>query len=457
MVALDLREELLRLVPDEQRVSTSGSVLSQHGDDLSYHPAHNPDVVVFAESTDEVSRVLAYANERRIPVTPFGAGTSLEGHVIPVEGGISLDLSRMDSVLEVRAADMHAVVQAGVPRSKLNEAAGPHGLMFPVDPGADATLGGMASTNASGTTAVRYGSMRQQVLGLEVVLADGRVVRTGSRAVKSSAGYNLTSLFVGGEGTLGVITELTLRLYAIPEVIVAVRAGFPDPDSACRAAATMIGAGIPVTRCEYVDAIVIGSVNRFKGTSFPETPHLWIEFSGGSDESVAGDLEAAREIAESEGCNGFVSETDPTRRAQLWEARHHALLAVAHEAIGKVHFATDVCVPVSDLPESFRLGRQLLDDNGLAGGVVGHLGDGNYHLGVMVDPAVPEELERAKRVNGQIVEHALSLGGTCTGEHGIGIGKRGYLVQEHGDTLDLMRGIKQVLDPNGILNPGKIF
>jgi D-lactate dehydrogenase (cytochrome) len=457
MVALDLREELLRIVPDERRVSTSESVLAQHGDDLSYHPRRDPDVVVFAESTAEVSSVLAFANERRVPVTPFGAGTSLEGHVIPQAGGISLDLSRMDAVLEVRADDMHAVVQAGVPRSKLNEAAGSHGLLFPVDPGADATLGGMAATNASGTTTVRYGGMRAQVLALEVVLADGSVVRTGTRAVKTSAGYNLTSLFVGSEGTLGVITELTLRLYGIPEYVMAVRAAFPDADSACRAAATMMAAGILVTRCEYVDALVIGAVNRFKGTDFLEAPHLWIEFSGGSETGIAGDLEAAREIAEGEGCHGFVAETDPTRRSQLWEARHHALLAVAHESPGKVHFATDVCVPVSDLPESFRLGRRLLEENGLIGGIVGHVGDGNYHLGVMLDPADPDELARAKRVNEQIVEHALSLGGTCTGEHGIGLGKRDYLAQEHGDTLGLMRGIKQLLDPNGILNQGKIL
>jgi D-lactate dehydrogenase (cytochrome) len=457
VVALDLRSELLRLVPDERRVSTSDSVLAQHGEDISHHVRHDPDVVVYVESTEEVAAVLAFANERRIPVTPFGAGTSLEGSVIPLAGGISLDLSRMDSVLELRPDDMQAVVQAGVPRSKLNEAAGEHGLFFPVDPGADATLGGMASTNASGTTTVRYGGMRPQVLALEVVLADGSVVRTGSRAVKTSAGYNLTGLFVGGEGTLGVITELTLRLYGIPDYVVAVRAAFPDADAACRAATTMAASGIAVSRCEYVDGVVIAPINRIKGTSFPEVPHLWIEFSGGSEIGVAHDLASAREIAEAEGCESFTAETDPTARAQLWEARHHALLCVQAESPGKMHYATDVCVPISDLPESFRLARSLIDESGLGGGIVGHLGDGNYHLGLMIDPDDPDALERAKRINARIVEDALARGGTCTGEHGIGIGKKHFLAQEHGDLLPLMRGIKDLLDPNGILNPGKVL
>jgi D-lactate dehydrogenase (cytochrome) len=457
VVALDLRAELLRLVPDERRVSTSESVLAQHGEDISHHARHDPDVVVFAESTSEVAAVLAFANGHGIPVTPFGAGTSLEGSIIPVDGGISLDLTRMDRVLALHPEDMQAVVQPGVPRSKLNEAAGAHGLFFPVDPGADATLGGMASTNASGTTTVRYGGMRPQVLALEVVLADGTVIRPGSRAVKTSAGYHLTGLFVGAEGTLGVITELTLRLYGIPDYVVAVRAAFPDADAACRAATTMMASGIAVSRCEYVDGVVIAPINRVKGTDFPEVPHLWIEFSGGSDEGVARDLEAAREIAESEGCESFAAEVDPTARARLWEARHHALLCVAAESPGKMHYATDVCVPVSDLPESFKLARRLIDESGLAGGIVGHLGDGNYHLGLMIDPADSAGLAAAKRVNEGIVADALARGGTCTGEHGIGLGKKHFLEQEHGDLLPLMRGIKQLLDPNGILNPGKVL
>jgi D-lactate dehydrogenase (cytochrome) len=360
-------------------------------------------------------------------------------------------------VLQIWAEDMQAEVQPGVARSKLNAAAGEHGLFFPVDPGADASLGGMASTNASGTTTVRYGGMRPQVLALEVVLADGTVIHTGTRAVKSSAGYNLTSLFVGAEGTLGVITELTLRLYGIPDYVVAIRASFPDADAACRAAATMMASGLLVSRCEYVDGAVIGPINRIKGTDFPEVPHLWIEFSGGSESGVAGDLQTAREIAEAEGCKSFEAETDPTARARLWEARHHALLCVAAESPGKMHYATDVCVPVSDLPASFSLARRLIDESGLSGGIVGHLGDGNYHLGLMLEPDDAESLARAKAVNQRIVEDALERGGTCTGEHGIGIGKKAFLEQQHGDLLPLMRGIKQLLDPNGILNPGKVF
>jgi D-lactate dehydrogenase (cytochrome) len=452
---VDLRIELLELVPDERRVSTSGSVLDQHAQDLTYHPLSEPDVVVFPETTGEVSALLAFANERGIAVTAFGAGTSLEGQVIPLRGGISLDLTRMSKILELRADDLLAVVQAGVVRSALNAAAGEHGLFFPVDPGADATLGGMAATNASGTTTVRYGGMRAQVLALEIVLADGSVVRTGTRAVKSSAGYNLTNLFVGSEGTLGVLTELTLRLYGIPDYVVAVRAAFPDVESACRAAAMMIGSGILVTRCELLDGETIRTVNDFKGTDYQETPHLFVEF-GGSEAGVAGDLEATQLIAEDEGCTAFTAETDPAARARLWDARHNALHALLHAAPGKRTYITDVCVPISQLPSAIRLGRELVDELGLLAHILGHVGDGNYHIGVALDPDNPDEVERAKSLNERVVADALARGGTCTGEHGIGMGKMKFLEQQHGDTLPLMRGIKGLLDPKGILNPGKV-
>ncbi|TML89577.1 MAG: FAD-binding oxidoreductase [Actinobacteria bacterium] len=451
-----MRAELLQLVPDESRVSTSESVLQQHGEDLSYHPPHEPDVVVFAETTEEVADVLRFANERGIAVTPFGAGTSLEGNAIPLRGGISLDLTRMTRILEVRPDDLQADVQAGVPRSALNAAAGSHGLFFPVDPGADATLGGMAATNASGTTTVRYGGMRAQVLALQVVLADGTVVHTGTRAVKSSAGYNLTALFVGSEGTLGVITELTLRLYGIPDYVVAVRAAFPDVESACRAAATMIGSGVAVSRCELVDSETIRQVNDFKGTDYEVMPHLFVEF-GGSEAGVSGDLDATREIAEGEGCTSFTAERDAAARARLWDARHNALHALLHAAPGKRSYATDVCVPVSQLPDAIRLGRSLLDETGQLGHIVGHVGDGNYHIALMLDPGDPNEVARAKALNARIVDDALARGGTSTGEHGVGIGKKEFLAREHGDLLPLMRGIKQLLDPKGILNPGKLF
>ena len=454
--APDLRSALVGLLGDELRVSTSPSVLDQHGQDLSYHPHRLPDVVVFPESTKEVAAVLAWANAERVPVVPFGAGTSLEGHVIPIHGGISLDLTRMDRVLDVRPDDLTARVQAGVMRDALNRAAGEHGLFFPVDPGADASLGGMAATNASGTTTVRYGGMRAQVLALEVALADGSVVRTGSRAAKTSAGYDLTALFVGSEGTLGVITELTLRVYGIPDYTIAVRATFPDVESACRAAAAMIGSGVLVTRVELLDAATIRAVNAYKGSAYPQAPSLFVEFAG-SEAGVAGDLDVTRELAADEGCQTFEFERDAASRARLWEARHHVLFALVHGSPGKLHKSTDVCVPVSELPEAIRRARLAVERIGLDAAIVGHVGDGNYHVLFMLDPDDPAERDAADRLNAEIVEDALAVGGTCTGEHGIGLGKIGYLEREHGDLLPLMRGIKRLLDPNGILNPGKIL
>jgi D-lactate dehydrogenase (cytochrome) len=455
-VAADLRAELLRLVPDERRVNDGESVLDQHAADLSYHPAHRPDVVVFPESTAEVAAVLGYANESGVPVVAFGAGTSLEGHVIPLHGGISLDLTRMNAILAVRADDLTATVQPGVTRSQLEAAAGPHGLWFPVDPGADATLGGMAATNASGTTTVRYGGMRAHTLALEVVLADGRIIRTGTRAVKTSAGYNLTELFVGSEGTLGVITELTVRLHPIPEHIVVARAAFPSVEAACRTAAAIIGAGIPVTRCELLDATTIASLNAFKGTTLPESPYLFIEL-GGTGTGTAGDLETLRELAADEGAEAFESESDPTARARIWDARHNALMASLALSPGTKAMATDVAVPVSELAAAVEHARRALDASGLRGGIVGHVGDGNFHVAFLLDPDDAASIAQAEGLNASLVEDALARGGTCTGEHGIGHGKLGYLEREHGDLVPLYRGIKQLLDPNGILNPGKVI
>ena len=453
-VAADLRTDLLRLVPDERRVSDVESVLDQHGADLSYHAPRRPDVVVYPESTHEVATVLEYADRNGVPVTPFGAGTSLEGHVIPLQGGISLDLSGMSSILALRTEDLTVTVQPGVTRSQLEAAAGPHGLWFPVDPGADATLGGMAATNASGTTTVRYGGMRAHVLALEVALAGGEVVRTGSRAVKTSAGYNLTSLFVGSEGTLGVITELTLRLHPIPEHVVVARAAFPSVEAACRAAATIIGAGVLVTRCELLDAMTIGALNAFSGTSFPESPYLFVEF-GGTEAGVAGDLAATRELADDEGATAFESESDPTARAQMWNARHSALMASLALAPGSKAMTTDVAVPVSELADAIEHARRALDDSGLRGGIVGHVGDGNFHIAFLLDPDDATSIAQADALNAKVVDDALARGGTCTGEHGIGYGKLRYLELEHRDLVPLYRGVKQLFDPNGILNPGK--
>jgi D-lactate dehydrogenase (cytochrome) len=451
---VDLRSALLQVVPDERRVVDGESALEAHGADLSYHPAHLPDVVVFAESTREVSAVVAYANDAGVPVVPFGAGTSLEGHVIPVRGGISLDLTRLDRILAVRADDLSATAQAGVTRSQLEAAAGPIGLWFPVDPGADATLGGMAATNASGTTTIRYGGMRAHVLALEVVLADGRVIRTGTRAVKTSAGYNLTSLLLGSEGTLGVITELTLRLHPIPEHVIVARAAFPSVEAACRAAASLVAAGAALTRCELLDAATIAALNAYAGTSFPESPYLFFEL-GGSRGAVIGDLATVREVVDDEGATGFESESDPTSRAQMWSARHNALMASLALAPGSRAMTTDVAVPVSELAAAIAQARHALDASGLRGGIVGHVGDGNFHVAFLLDPEDATSIARAESLNGALVEDALARGGTCTGEHGIGQGKLAYLEREHGDLVPLYRGIKELFDPRGILNPGK--
>jgi D-lactate dehydrogenase (cytochrome) len=443
---MSLREALLHVVQDEGRVVDSESVLDQHAHDLSHHAPRRPDVVVFPDSTEEVSRVLAFAAAERIPVVPFGAGTSLEGNVIPVAGGISLSLARMDRVVALRADELNATVQPGLTRLALNRAAGEHGLFFPVDPGADASLGGMAATNASGTTTVRYGGMRRNVLALEVALADGSVVRTGTRAAKSSAGYDLTSLFVGSEGTLGVITELTLRLYGIPDRVLAVRVTFETLEDACEAAAALVGAGAPVARLELLDGATLRAVNAYKGTGFAETPTLFVEVEGSDDD--------VRELCA--GAVTYESDADPTGRARLWEARHHVLFALVAAAPGKVHKTTDVCVPVPALADSIRHARAALEARGVEATIIAHAGDGNYHVLFMLDPADPKEGVQAEALNAELVEWALAHGGTCTGEHGIGLGKLGYLEREHGDLLPLMRGIKQLLDPNGILNPGKV-
>ena len=452
---VDLRSDLVAVLGDERHVAVGDDVLDQHARDLSHHPPRRPDAVVYVESTAQVAALLAWANERRVPVTAFGAATSLEGHVIPTSGGVSLDLSRMDQLLQLRPEDFLAVVQPGMPRSRLNEAAGQHGLWFPVDPGADATLGGMAATNASGTTTVRYGGMRAHVMALEVVLADGSVIRPGSQTVKTSAGYDVRSLFVGSEGTLGVITELTLRLHGLPEHAIAVRAAFPSLDAACRAATAIVGAGVTASRVELLDAETVAVVNAYKGTGYAAAPSLFVELAG-SEEGVAGDLEAVREVAAWEGCTELEHERDAEGRSRLWEARHHVLFALLAASPGKLHKSTDVCVPLSQLAPAVAHARALVDELGLAASIVAHAGDANYHVLFMLDADDPQELAAAERLNGEIVDWALERGGTCTGEHGIGLGKLGYLEREHGDLQPWFRALKDLFDPNGILNPGKV-
>lgn len=454
---MNVVKELGRILPGEGRVSTSVEDLERHGRGFfSYLDSHPPEAVAFPESRDEVAGILRFANEHRIPIVPYGAGSSLEGHTIPVRGGITLDFGRMDRVVEVRPDDFVARVEPGVTREQLNDHLEELGLIFPVDPGWDATLGGMAATNASGTNSVRYGAMRDNVLGLEVVLPDGSVMQTGGMSMKSSAGYNLTGLFVGSEGTLGVFTGLTLRLYAIPELVVAGRAVFPDVERAGRAAAAVIRSGIQIGRVELVDARTVEAVNAYKGAGYAVSPTLFLEF-GGSRAAVERDVEVARGIFEAESCRSFEFEEDEAARDKLWEARHEAAIAISELNPDRRPMTTDVCVPISELPGALRHARDTIASRGLDGAILGHVGDGNYHAVFPVDPDDEQDLERAETVNAEIVGYALERGGTCTGEHGIGFGKIGYLIEEHGDSLPFMRGIKEFADPKNIMNPGKIF
>ena len=482
--SVHLHSQLLELIPDSKRVSRGPSIVAAHSQDYSHHPPHQPDVVVFAESAEEVAKVLHFANHHRIAVTPCGVRTSLEGHAIPIHRGISLDVTPMNQVLEVRPQDFLVRVQPGVTRTQLNRELRKYGLHFPLDPGADASLGGMAATNASGTTAVRHGVMRDQVLDLEVVLADGSIIHTGGMSAKSSAGYHMTGLFIGSEGTLGVITELTLRVYPIPESTVAARAVFSDLAAASESSYGIMQSGIPIGRIELVDEHTIFAVNQAKGTTYMEKPTLFLEFEG-SRAAVQEDVRIVEEICREAGSDpgtpgtpgtpgnaaaslsnvdntgggliDFVFETETEKRNLLWEVRHDAALAVIQTAPQKRMKVTDVCVPLSDLPEAIRMARETIDAYDTYGAILGHVGDGNYHVIFMVDPDNAEEMRIADEMNDKIVQYALSRGGTCTGEHGVGIGKMRYLAQEHPDTLPWMKRLKQVFDPNGILNPGKLF
>ncbi len=445
--------ETLRETLGAEAVKDGDSERDLHSADISFHEPQRPDLVVYPSSTEDVSRVLAIANERGIPVTPFGVGTSLEGHIIPTRGGISLDLSRLDRIIDISPGNLTATVQAGVTRLALTRATGEHGLFFPVDPGADATLGGMAATNAAGTTTVRYGKTRANVLALEAVLADGRVIRTGTRAAKSSAGYDLTGLLVGSEGTLAVITEVTVRLHAIPDQAVALRISFPDIESACRTAASIVAAGSGVTRIEFMDAWSMAAANAYSGTAYPEGPCLFVE-AAGSEDLVGADLELVEAIAGEEGATEIVSERDPDARARLWKTRHDAAHAAAAHFPGTKERATDVCVPLTELAGAAQFARAEIDRLGLNAGILGHAGDGNLHVAIQVEPG---GIDASEELVHNIVDDALARGGTCTGEHGVGLGKIGALVQEHGDLIPLMQAIKASFDPNGILNPGKVL
>lgn len=452
---MNLVEELQQFI-DKERVTANPTMLAQHGRDESYHQECPPEVVVFPISTEEVSQIMRFAYRHRIPVTPFGLGTSLEGNAIPVQGGISIDFSQMNKILEIRPDDFLVRVQPGVTRTQLNKELKRYGLFFSVDPGADATLGGMASTNASGTTTVRYGGMRDQVRQLEVVLADGKVIRPGSLAAKSSAGYFLPALFVGSEGTLGLFTELTLKVHGIPEHSLAARASFPSAKQAIDAVVSILTAGIPIARVEFVDQQSIKQVNAFSETNYPEFPTLFLEFHG-NQAGLKEDAAFTKEIVEEHGCQDFLFETDSKAKAKLWEARHNLAYAYIHGYPGKKLMTTDVCVPISELAGAIEHTRLVIEESGLVGGILGHVGDGNYHVALMIDVHDQAEVAKAHQLNEQIVNYALERGGTCTGEHGVGIGKSKYLPTEHGASLEVMKAIKQTLDPLGILNPGKIF
>lgn len=427
-----------------------------HGQSETFHRAPPPDAVAWPQSTADVSAILAICDAHRVPVIGWGTGTSLEGHALAVHGGLVLDMMKMDRVLEVRAEDMQATVQPGVTRSALNTDLRSTGLFFPVDPGADASLGGMAATRASGTTAVRYGTMRDNVLALEVVMADGRVIRTGTRAAKSSAGYDLTALMVGSEGTLGIITELTLRLHGQPEDVAAAVCGFPTLEQAVECVTATIQSGIPMARIEFVDGDTARAFNQANGTHLHEGPHLMVEFNG-SPASVQEDAQKFGEIAADFGGENFEWASTPEARTALWRMRHGAYHACLALRPGATAVVTDVCVPMSHLPQAVADAAADIRAEGLIGPMVGHVGDGNFHAQLLVMPGDAGELAAAKRVAIRMAERALAVGGTITGEHGVGIGKRPLMRAQHGEAIAVMAAIKHALDPNGTLNPGKVI
>ena len=440
-----------------ERCSTAAAVREQHGKDESWHQPAPPDAVVFARSTEEVSDAVRICATHKVPVVPFGTGTSLEGGVAALRGGVCIDVSQMNRVVRVSVEDLDCTVEAGVTRKALNEHLRDTGLFFPIDPGADASLGGMAATRASGTNAVRYGTMRENVLSLTVVLPDGRIVKTARRSRKSAAGYDLTRLFVGSEGTLGVITEVTLRLYGIPAAISSAMCSFPSVKAAVDTVIQTIQSGIPVARMELADELQMKAFNLYARLGLAEAPTLWLEFHG-TDASVAEQAEMVQAIAAEHGGEGFRWTTSPEERKKLWQARHDAAYAGKALRPGAQLWATDVCEPISRLADCIVGTQEDVKASFLMAPIVGHVGDGNFHLTIILDPKDPRELAEANRLNDRLVARALSMDGTCTGEHGVGYGKIDFLTAEHGgDVLSVMRAVKKSIDPDGIMNPGKIL
>ena len=446
--------ELRLLLGD--RVSTSAAVREHHGKDESYFPHALPDVVVYPGTTEEVREVVNICRAHRVPMIPYGVGTSLEGHILAIHGGVSIDLSQMNKVLAVHEEDLDAVVQAGVTRKQLNEHIKHTGLFFPIDPGADATLGGMTATRASGTNAVRYGTMRENVLSLKVVLADGRVIQTSRRAKKSAAGYDLTRIFVGSEGTLGIITEVTVKLYPMQEAMSAAVCAFPTIDGAAKTVIQTLQMGIPVARSELLCGTTMNALNRYNKWSYRESPTLFLEFHG-TEAAVVEQAKAVQEIARENGGLDFQWATKQEERSKLWEARHHAYFACLQLRPGSRALSTDVCVPISRLAECIAETTKDIEKASRPIPLFGHVGDGNFHLVILIDPGNRAEVEEAKAINVRVIQRALAMEGTCTGEHGIGIGKQPYLRQELGeDVLAVMRDLKRMFDPENLMNPGKV-
>jgi D-lactate dehydrogenase (cytochrome) len=450
----ELLASLRQLLGD--RLSTSAAVCAQHGKDESYHEAHAPDAVAFAQSTDEVADIVRLCARYKTPIVPFGTGTSLEGHVAALKGGICIDMSQMNKILRVGAEDLDATVEAGVTRKQLNEYLRDTGLFFPIDPGADASLGGMSATRASGTNAVRYGTMRENVLALTVVLPDGRVIHTSRRARKSAAGYDLTRLFVGSEGTLGVITEVTVRLYGIPEAISAAVCAFPTIAEAVDSVILIIQSGIPVARMELLDEPQMDAINKYSKLDHKVAPTLFFEFHG-TTAGVAEQVELVKDIAAENGGEDFRWASSQEERSKLWQARHDAYYAALALRPGSKGWATDVCVPISRLAECIAETKIDLAQSSIPSALAGHVGDGNFHLIFMIDPNQPEEIAEASRLNDRMVTRALAMDGTCTGEHGVGYGKMDFLFAEHGEAVNVMASIKRAIDPDNLMNPGKII
>ena len=438
------------------RCSTSAYDIESHSRDESFHPPASPDAVAFPESNEEVAAVVAICAAHRVPLIPFGAGTAVEGHVQASHGGISLDLGRMDRILDIQADDLDCHVQAGIRRVALNDELEKHGLWLPIDPGADASVGGMAATGASGTTTVRYGTTRENILGLTCVLADGRIIETGGRARKSSAGYDLTKLLLGSEGTLGVITDARLKLHPLPEAISVAACAFPTVEGCVDTVIEILQSGIPVARCELLDEVSVRAVNDYSKLAYEPSPLLFLEFHGTSN-SVAEQASLSGGIAAEHGGGDFQWTLEREKREELWRARHHAYYAIKALRPGSYGWVSDICVPISKLAACLLETLRDIDEAGLLAPILGHVGDGNFHAVFLVDPDDLEEMSRARSVNDRMIERTLAFGGTCTGEHGIGLGKIGVLRDQHGEGVTVMRAIKDALDPLGILNPGKIL